>query len=102
MLTIHAKNAATFLEKSKGLLGEKSPFAIFFQTRWGIHTFGMAFPIDVLILNEANSIVALKKHLKTNHIFLWNPRYKKVLELPSGTIQKEKLEKGTKITLVLD
>ncbi|HXS14798.1 MAG TPA: DUF192 domain-containing protein [Candidatus Saccharimonadales bacterium] len=100
MKILKAKQARTFLEKSKGLLGEKESYPLFFQTRWGIHTFGMRFPIDVVILTDDYTVYKVKQNLKANHFFFWNPIYKNVLELPEGTIQKEKLELKERIKLI--
>lgn len=58
------------------------------KTRFGIHTFGLKYPIDVLILNKQNYVVAMKEKLKTNRIFVWNIKYETVLELPYGVIKK--------------
>jgi uncharacterized protein len=80
------------LKKAIGLIGEKKPQAILFMTRFGIHTFGVRFPIDVLILNKNKQIVKVKENLQPNRFFFWNPKYTIVLELPEGTIQKNKIE----------
>jgi uncharacterized membrane protein (UPF0127 family) len=85
----------SFFAKTKGLIGEKKPQAIYFETRWGIHTFGLQFPIDVLIMNEQNKVVKLKENLKPNRIFLWNPRYKSVLELPAAMIKQKRIKHNT-------
>ncbi len=79
----------TFAEKSKGMLAFNTPTAVFFETRWGIHTFGMKYAIDVVVLNKGKQIVAIKKNLTTRRCFFWNPRYKLVLEFPAGTEAKE-------------
>jgi len=63
-----------------------------FRTRFGIHTIGMKYAIDVLILDKKNKVVAIKKNLEPNKIFLWNPAFNTVLELPAGTINKTKTE----------
>ena len=63
------------LGKIKGLLGEKTPQAIVFNTRFGIHTFFLHFPIDVVILNKNGRIVTLRKGLKPNRIFFWNIKF---------------------------
>lgn len=55
------------------------------KTRFGIHTFGMSYPIDVLILNSDNKVVVMKNNLVPNRIFLWYIMYFNVVELPSGT-----------------
>src|SRR5258708_2790684 len=82
----------SLLDKSLGLLKYKTPVAMLFKTRFGIHTYSMKYPIDVLILNKQNRVVALKKNLKPYRIFLWNFNYETVLELPAGTIEKTKTQ----------
>lgn len=89
----------SFYQKSLGLLGSKHPTAVIFTTRFGIHTFGMTYPIDVLILDEYHSVVALKHSLRPNKIFFWNPRYQTVLELPAGTVKKTKTNIGDQLLL---
>lgn len=78
----------------KGLLFQPIPKPIFLRTRFGIHTFFLKFPIDVLILDEKNRIVAIKQNLKPFRLFFWNPTYSRVLELPPGTIHALKLHPG--------
>jgi len=51
----------------------------------GVHTFGMKFSIDVAVLDEENSVVALKKNMPPGHVFFWNPRWKKIIEFPAGS-----------------
>ena len=97
MITLKVKKLTNTLQKISGLLGKSQPENIFFTTQWGIHTFGMKFPIDVIILNRENQVVRIKKNLQPNKIFLWNPQFDKIVELPEGTIKKEKIELGEKI-----
>lgn len=85
--------------KVKGLIGKKTAESIYFQTRFGIHTFGLQFLIDVVILDKHNRVVKLKQNLKPNRIFFWNPLYSNVIELPSGTIKLMKITVGQTITL---
>lgn len=99
--TILAKNiveAKTWKQKILGLTTRHTPCAMYFHTRFGIHTFGMRYPIDVLILDEHNRIVTIQKHMKPNHIFLWNPKYSRVIELPMHEIDRSKTELGDTIT----
>lgn len=100
MTTLRVKEARSYWDKTKGLLGSTKPRPLLLRTRWGIHTFGMKYPIDVVVLDETKTIVALKPHLKPNRIFLWNPKYQTVVELPSGLIGKNKLSLGKHITLI--
>ncbi len=77
-----------------GLIGKKKPYSVFFRTRFGIHTFGLSFPIDVLVLDNENKVVKLKKDLRPNNMFFWNPIFDKILELPSGIVLKKKIQIG--------
>jgi len=79
-------------DQSLGLLKYKTPTAMLLKTRFGVHTFGMRYPIDILILDNNLHVVAMKKNLKPNRIFVWNIKYKTVIELPAGTIEKTKTE----------
>lgn len=97
MQAIKVKEAKTAWEKSKGLLGTSKPYPLLLKTRWGIHTFGMKYPIDVVILDNSNRIVKLRPNLKPNRIFLWNPKYNTVLELPKDSIIKFHLNFGDHI-----
>jgi len=89
------------LEKVLGLIGKKNAQAIVFTTRFGIHTFFLRFCIDVIILNKDNKIVFMKKNLKPNRIYPWNPVYDLVIELPSGSIKKSKTQIGDIIEINL-
>lgn len=99
MITLSVRKAKNLREKVMGLIGKNKPISFMLSTRFGIHTFGLKFPIDVLILNEENKVVFLKKNLMPWRIFLWNPTYDKVLELPEGTIVKKKIKINDEIFL---
>ena len=85
-------NLKGFLNKSIGLIGKNKFEAVIFTTRFGIHTFGLKFPIDVLILDDKHKVVSIREDLKPNRIFLWNPKYNLVVELENGTVKKNKTE----------
>ncbi len=94
-LAVQTKN---MLEKTLGLIG-REPQALILRTHFGIHTLGMKYPIDVLILDKRHHVVALKENLKPNRIFLWNPQYDFVIELPKGTIEKTHTKIGDILSL---
>jgi uncharacterized membrane protein (UPF0127 family) len=96
MPTIKARELLTLKDKSIGLLGKKEYKTVYFKTRFGIHTFFMKFPIDVVLLDNESRVVKIKK-MKQNRIFFWNPMFKKVLELPEGSIKKLRIKIGSKI-----
>jgi uncharacterized membrane protein (UPF0127 family) len=82
----------TLWDKTLGLLKYQTPVAMLLTTRYGIHTIFMRYPIDVLILDKQNRVMAIKENLRPNHIFLWNPTFETVIELPEGTIKRTKTE----------
>ncbi len=92
--------AETLAQRSKGLLGRDTPAALFFKTRWGIHTFGMKFPIDCVVCDDSWQIKAIRENTKPNRIFFWPPQYRNVLELPVGTLKNTQTKVGDKIQLV--
>lgn len=99
MVTISVRILSSFKDKTVGLLGSKKAYPIFFQTHFGIHTFGMHYAIDVLILDKENTIQKLHRGLKPNKLFFWNPSFDKVVELPHGMIAELGLHEGMRIML---
>lgn len=101
MIEMSVTALKSFKAKSIGLIGSKKAFPVLCKTRFGIHTFGMNFPIDVVILDKKNAVAKLKKNLLPNNIFLWSPKFDTVLELPAGEIEKHNVQIGEKIKLNL-
>lgn len=101
VIKLTVKMAGNLKEKVQGLIGKDEPFALMLKTHFGIHTFGLKFPIDVLILNNKNIVVSIKKKLKPNRIFLWNPIHEKVIELPNGTIKKMEIRINIPIDITI-
>lgn len=89
------------INRIPGLITSKKAHPVYFKTRFGIHTFGLRFPIDVLILDKGNRVVRIRRDLKPYRIFLWNPAFDKVIELPAGEIQKKKIKLGNRLSLKL-
>ena len=76
----------TFAEKLKHILRNAIRPVVDFPLLWcGVHTCGMKFPIDVIVLGERNVVRKIKKNMKPGRFFFWNPKYKKILELPAGS-----------------
>ena len=99
MISLHVFPAQSLRQKVIGLIGAKKPYPLLLETRFGIHTFGVRFPLDIVILDQTNTIVCMKKTLLPNRIFLWNPIWKLVVELPQGTISEKNLHIGQKVSL---
>ena len=87
------------LTQSIGLIGAKKPYPLILRTSLGIHTFGVRFPIDILVLDKGDSVVSVKESLAPFRIFVWNPKFSKVIELPAGTIKKTKTSVGDKLSI---
>lgn len=98
-MTIFLREAKDLKETFFGLIGKDKPYSLMLKTHFGIHTFGLKFPIDVLILNNNDKVVRIKKSLKPNRVFLWNPRYQRVLELEKGYVDKNKIKLNDQIYL---
>ena len=73
--------------KITGLLGKNKAEAMVFETRFGVHTFFLGFPIDLIVLDKTG-VVKLAKTVKPNRIVIWNINFKTVIELPFGTLRK--------------
>lgn len=99
MVTIIVRNLKSLKEKTLGLLGKAKPYPVLFQTRFGIHTFGMKYPIDVVILSKECIVKKVEKNLQPNRLFFWNPVYNRVLELPHGMVRELHLHPGMPISL---
>ena len=99
MVAIKVRKLSSIFEKMTGLTDAEKVHSVYFTTRFGIHTFLMKFPIDVLILDKENIVVRLSNNLKPNRFFFWPPMYDKVVELPPGDIRRLKIKAGDKIKL---
>ncbi|NTV31511.1 DUF192 domain-containing protein [candidate division WWE3 bacterium] len=97
--TIQATYVKNLTQKIKGLIGAQKPVALYFKTRWGIHTFGLKFAIDIVILDTNNTVVHMFHNVPQQRIIFWNPLFNTVLELPEGTIYNNRIQKGDTIIL---
>ena len=65
-----------------------------FKTRFGVHTWGLKDPIDILILDKHKKVVKMKKSLLRNGLFFWNIQFDTVVELPKGSISSSQTQNG--------
>lgn len=98
-MKLKVRKLRTLWEKSVGLIGAKRIDPVYFTTRWGIHTFGVLHPIDVIVFDGNMRVQVIKEHLLPNRMFFWNPKYSRVLELPEGTIREKTILVGSRITI---
>ena len=92
--------ARSFQTKIVGLLRAKKPHTLYFKTRFGIHTIGMRYPIDIIILNDLFLVKKVKSNLLPWKIFIWNPLWQHVIELPAGSIAQKKITLDIVIRIV--
>lgn len=85
------------LKKIRGLMGVQKPQALLLKTHFGIHTFFLKFPIDVIVLGKEYKVVKVKQNLKPWSVYIWNPKYGTVIELPEKTIKSSKTELGDRL-----
>lgn len=86
-------------EKTTGLVGADPVYPVYFETHFGIHTFGVLYPIDVVILDTKLTVVKIHESLAPNRLFFWNPRYSRVIELPEGTVKNTNISIGSAVSL---
>jgi len=92
MIKIKAKRVSGL----RGNMFSKKIENIYFETRFGVHTFFVKKPLLVLILDK-DSIVRRKKILKPWRILFWPFKYKRVVELPA--VFDQKIKKGGKVSI---
>lgn len=100
MIVLKVKTAKNLKEKTFGLIGRKYAESLLIKTRFGIHTFFLKFPIDVIVLDKNYEVKYIKENLKPNRIFIWNPLYDTVIEMPEKTVNEKKIKKGDKIETI--
>ena len=98
MISIKALKATSWKDKMRGLMFRDSIIPLYFETRFGVHTFFVKAPIFVLILDAKNRVVSMKQ-VHPWKVYFWNPQYSRVLELPINYPGLSKITKGTKCSL---
>ena len=99
LIASNAKEPSSPLAEAVGLIGARKASAFILKTRFGIHTVGLLFPIDVLILDKGNKVVRLEENLKPFRFFIWKPHYNTVIELPNVGIEKLNTQIDAKMAL---
>lgn len=86
VLSSNAKMAVSFFDRTFGLLSKRNPRSLVFDTHFGLHTFGMTVPIDILVLDQQSRVKKIGKGIKPNRLFFYNPFFHLIIELPEGTV----------------
>ncbi len=88
------KTLKTPWEKLLGLMFKNKLYPVYFETHFGIHTFFVKSPIDVVVCDENFIVRKIGRNIKPGRIFLWNPKYFRVFEFPSGHKALDELRTG--------
>ena len=99
LIAENAQKPKGIVHHSIGLICAKKARPLILNTRFGIHTFGLRFPIDILILDNNHKVAVVKESLPAFRIFMWKPVYNVVIELPAGTIKKTKTSLRDQISI---
>lgn len=99
VIKIKARFLHSHRDRIVGLLGKDKAIPVCIKTRYGIHTFGMRFKLDVLVLDNQSRVVRIKHGLRPNSIFIWPLKYNLVLELPAGFVAKHKINIGDQVNI---
>jgi len=86
-----------------GLLGRRGLDAgggLWIKPSSGVHTFGMAFRIDVVGLDRDLKVIKLWRCLAPFRVTAVSLKMKSVLELPCGSISKAELQLGDQVQII--
>lgn len=93
--------ADSFFGRLKGLLGTDclpQGAALLITPCSSVHTFGMAYPIDVLFIGVDYKVLKIAASLRPGRT-AWCGKSQYVVELPVGTIQTSQTQVGDEIRL---
>ena len=101
-LARRVEKADTFWKRFRGLSGRTELPAgegLWIIPCRGVHTHGMAFPIDVLFLDGAQRVVGLEENLGPGRFASVRWKAKTVLELPAGTVRLTRTRVGDRVQI---
>ena len=98
-MTIKVKVLTAFFHKLLGLIDKNHKPPILIITHFGVHTFFMEYPIDILLLTNSGEVVDMRESLKPYSFFFYFPLYSMVVELEEGFIRKNRIRIGDTINL---
>ena len=93
------KKVTKFSEKLLGLSFKNNINPVYFETRWGIHTFFVREPIDVVICDDNFYVRKIVRSMKPWRVLVWNPMYKRILELPANYKEYSEIKIGHKVRI---
>ena len=99
IIVLEIELAETPWKRMKGLLGRSvqdfsAGKGLWLHPTQGIHTIGMAFPIDVAYLDAQGRVLKTYHQLAPFRVAAVMFRARSVLELPAGTLERTRTEVG--------
>lgn len=94
--------ANSFVARLVGLLGTEGldeGQGLWLVPANSIHTIGMRFPIDVVMLDRSSTVVAARESVRPNSIVWPNLRARSILELPANSITSTRTECGDSLRI---
>lgn len=94
------RKANSFFERLRGLLGTRGlegGEGLWIVPCTSVHSFGMKYPIDVVFLDTAGTVVGVVPSLSPNRVTRWFLHASGALELPAGTIAETITERGDRV-----
>lgn len=101
-LASRVEKADTFWTRLRGLRGRSNlpdGEALWIVPSRGVHTRGLAFPIDVVFLDRAMRVLAVEENLAPGRFAPIRWRARTVLELPAGRIRQSSTRIGDRIEI---
>jgi uncharacterized protein len=101
-LAFRVRVADFILSRLIGLLGKRSlppNSGIWIFPASGIHTFGMLFTIDVVLIDKDFKVVGLRECLRPFSLVWPSFRAESVIELPAHTIRRSRTEVGDQLLI---
>lgn len=93
----HVRVADSGLTRIVGLLGERHLLrgdGLLIVPSQGVHTWGMLFPIDVVVLDRGWNVLALRRRMRAFRMTRLFWKAAAVLELPSGMLDSTETAVG--------
>ena len=105
VLASNVRNAMTPWERAIGLIGERGlepDSGLWLEPCSTVHTIGMRFPIDVLLLDRGGRVVAIAPNVPPLRPFVSHRSTAIVVELPAGSSAQNGIRVGDELVLVTD
>jgi len=101
-LGLRVKVADTILDRLIGLLGKRSlrpDSGLWIVPANSIHTVGMLFPIDLVLIDKNFKVVGLREVVRPFSLTRPNFRAESVIELPAHSIFRSRTEVGDQLQI---